>query len=79
MPLFQLQILTKNQALVAECWYWYVMFVFYNQVPVSLEFNSLMAWKISGNNIVINPFPHNDTFWRPWETSLSKKVWEKEK
>ena len=26
-----------------------------------------------------NPFPHNDTFWRPWETSLLKTLWEKEK
>ena len=22
----------------------------------------------------INPFPHNDTFWRPWETSLLKTL-----
>ena len=27
----------------------------------------------------INPFPNNDTFWRPWETSLLKTMWEKEK
>ena len=27
----------------------------------------------------LNPFPHNDTFWRPWETSLLKTLWEKEK
>ena len=26
-----------------------------------------------------NPFPHSDTFWRPWETSLLKTLWEKEK
>ena len=26
-----------------------------------------------------NPFQHNDTFWRPWETSLLKTLWEKEK
>ena len=26
-----------------------------------------------------NPFPHNDTFSRPWETSLLKPLWEKEK
>ena len=25
------------------------------------------------------PFPHNDSFWRPWETSLLKILWEKEK
>ena len=28
---------------------------------------------------ILNPFPHNDTFWRPWETSLLKTLWEKEK
>ena len=22
----------------------------------------------------INPFPHNDTFWRPWETNLLKTL-----
>ena len=27
----------------------------------------------------IKPFPHNDTFWRPWERSLLKTLWEKEK
>ena len=27
----------------------------------------------------LNPSPHNDTFWRPWETSLLKTQWEKEK
>ena len=27
----------------------------------------------------INPFPHNDTFWRPLETSLLKTLWEQEK
>ena len=27
----------------------------------------------------VNPFPHNDAFWRPWETSLLKTQWEKEK
>ena len=29
--------------------------------------------------LCVNPFPHNDTFWRPWETSLLKTLWEKEK
>ena len=32
-----------------------------------------------GISCLINPFPHNDTFWRPWETSLLKTLWEKEK
>ena len=27
----------------------------------------------------LNLFPHNDTFLRPWETSLLKTLWEKEK
>ena len=27
----------------------------------------------------VNPFPHNDAFWRPWETSLLKTLWLKEK
>ena len=26
-----------------------------------------------------NPFPHNDTFWRLWETILLKTLWEKGK
>ena len=29
--------------------------------------------------VLINSFPYNDTFWRPWETSLLKTLWEKEK
>ena len=28
---------------------------------------------------MVNTFPHNDAFWRPWETSLLKTLWEKEK
>ena len=28
---------------------------------------------------MVNPFPHNDTFWCPWETSILKTLWEKEK
>ena len=28
---------------------------------------------------IFNPFLHNDTFWRTWETSLLKTLWEKEK
>ena len=26
--------------------------------------------------LLLNPFPHNDTFWRPWETSLLKTLWK---
>ena len=28
---------------------------------------------------LFNPFPHTDTFWLPWETSVLKTLWEKEK
>ena len=28
---------------------------------------------------IVNPFPHNNTFWRIWERSLLKTLWEKEK
>ena len=28
---------------------------------------------------LFNPFPHSDTFWHPWETSLLKTLWKKEK
>ena len=27
----------------------------------------------------VNPLPHKDIFWRPWETSLLKTRWVKEK
>ena len=29
--------------------------------------------------LLFNPFPHNNTFWRVWERSLLKTLWEKEK
>ena len=44
--------------------------------------------KNAGNNVFysfidrnhhFNPFPHNDIFLCPWETSLLKTLWEKEK
>ena len=42
---------------------------------------TLSVWK--GLKLVVwvrvNPFPHNDTFWHLWETSLLKTLWEKEK
>ena len=31
------------------------------------------------SEIFVNPFPHNDSFWHPWKTSLLKTLWEKEK
>ena len=30
-------------------------------------------------HVLFNPFPHNDTFWCPGETSLLKTLWEEEK
>ena len=38
-----------------------------------------VAWKEYCAEYWFNPFPLNDTFWRPWETSLLKIMWEKEK
>ena len=32
-----------------------------------------------GYGNLVNPFPHNDTFWRPCETGLFETLWEKEK
>ena len=31
----------------------------------------------SDTTTLLNPFPHTDTFGRPWETSLLKTLWEK--
>ena len=39
----------------------------------------LTEWCSQSIVVLLNPFPHNDTFWRPWKTSLSKTMWEKEK
>ena len=48
----------------------------------------LGLWKSGRSGVLIrdplvsshmNPFPLNDTFWRPWETSLLKTLWGKEK
>ena len=43
--------------------------------------NSSEELFVDGNNVEygINPLSHNDTFRRPWETSLLKTLWEKEK
>ena len=41
------------------------------------NFGLMSKWSISKQHF--NPFPHNDTFWRPWETSHLKTLWEKEK
>ena len=31
------------------------------------------------DNWSVKPFPHDDAYWRPWETSFLKTLWEKEK
>ena len=41
------------------------------------SFMKNIIWNFA--NTLFNPFPHNDTFWRPWETSLLKTMSEKEK
>ena len=61
----------------------------FNQIDMDIEIKLdshkteyLSRWRkvnISLCNWYLNPFPHYDTFWRPWETSLLKTLWEKEK
>ena len=47
---------------------------------LSTDFDSIENSGCHGNEMeFFKPFPHNDTFWRPWETSLLKTLWEKEK
>ena len=46
---------------------------------VSKNFFSFGSLKVGIVWKRVNPFPHNDTFCRPWETSLLKTMWEKEK
>ena len=55
-------------------------FCHFHQI-LNCRLQSLSVWK-SLEFIVwerINPFPHNAAFWRPWETSLLKTLWEKDK
>ena len=47
------------------------------QLPQTITKTDPTSYLISA--LDFNPFPHNDTFWRPWETSLLKTLWEKEK
>ena len=42
-------------------------------------YKQFLLFSVFSTAIYINPFPHNDTFRRPWETSLLKTLWEKEK
>ena len=48
-------------------------FLLFPTIISTLWYISSIIW------IILNPFPHNNTFWRPWETSLFKTLWEKEK
>ena len=50
------------------------MFSYFSQkTPLFLQFFCFSLF------LIFNPFPHNDTFWCPWETRLLKTLWEKEK
>ena len=50
-----------------------------SKLHVQIHIAMLCEWKFKMAHILINPFPHNEAFWRPWETSLLKTLWEKEK
>ena len=39
-------------------------------------YNNCIGWEL---NVFSLTHSHNDTFWHPWETSLLKTLWEKEK
>ena len=41
-----------------------------------IEYNLTYEWVYRS---YISSLPHNPNFWQPWETSLSKILWEKEK
>ena len=47
-------------------------------VPSRTAMSGIGLW-VTLSWLWVNPFPHNDTFWRPWETRLLKTLWEKEK
>ena len=49
---------------------------FYN---VFHHFKDKPIINLSSASAFFSPFPNNDTFRRPWETSLLKTPWEKEK
>ena len=46
---------------------------------VELTADHFNPYSAESKSSTSNPFPHNDTFWCPWETSLLKALWEKEK
>ena len=46
---------------------------------VNADYHHFFLFPLCFEKVLINPFPHNDTFCRPWETSLLKTLWEKEK
>ena len=70
------------------CWYYQPVSICYSTCsPVSVVLQtSLLLCRLSCYRyllhrweLLFNPFPHNDTFWCPWETNLLKTLWEKEK
>ena len=46
-------------------------------LPSELKIGAI--FEVVDEYLWLNPFPHNDTFWLPLETSLLKTLWEKEK
>ena len=53
-------------------------FAVWIKIKLQSDLGSALSFTILKETI-FNPFPRNDTFWRPWETSLLKALWEKEK
>ena len=48
-----------------------------NRIPFIVVYDGFEFMSKRDNRV--NPFPLNDTFWRPWETSLLKILWEHKK
>ena len=48
------------------------LFCYFRYILIVIRFEQLEQRIILS---FVNPFPHNYTFWRPWETSLLKTLW----
>ena len=67
---------TENYRL-QTLWVWKSLkFVVWVRAVVLWLWYRTVIWRQSKS---FNTFPHNDTFWHPWETRLLKTLWEKEK
>ena len=60
----------RSLSVVAACW---------RDLKCPKSATSAQQDRDKHSEICTNSFPHSDTFWRPWETSLLKTLWEKEK